>query len=187
MTEVAATAAVVEPRVVGVQETPEAIATEAAAPAATVADAAAMVAPCVPKITAPDTFIAGLKDAGLPIGETVVSTADNDPAGLLGKDGGYDAAFGLADMSLPKADGLAGGGVVEFFKNPESAKARAEKAVADATDAVRAFFGPILVRLAGNLDRKQVDACSAAVSSWRDGGSGDQVGSTSRRAARRSR
>jgi hypothetical protein len=138
---------------------------EAAADAAiaTVADAAAAIAPCVPTITAPDKFIAGLKDAKLPIGETVIYTADNDPDGMLGKDGGYDAAFGFVDTSLPKADGLAGGGVIEFFTNPDSAKARAEKAVVDTKDEIREFFGPILVRLSGKMDKKQVNAYGEAI------------------------
>ncbi|MFM9107565.1 MAG: hypothetical protein ACKOWF_12800 [Chloroflexota bacterium] len=141
-----------------------AVPTEAAAAAgAAVTEVAELAAPCVPKITAPDTFIAGLKDANLPIGDTVIYTADNDPDGLLGKDGGYDAAFGFADTSLPKADGLAGGGVIEFFKNPDLAKARAEQAVVDAKSEVREFFGPILVRLSGKMDKKQVDAYGEAI------------------------
>jgi hypothetical protein len=128
-----------------------------------VADAAAAIAPCVPKITTPDTFITGLKDANLPIGDTVIYTADTDPDGLLGKDGGYEAAFGFTDTSLPKADGVAGGGVIEFFKNPDGAKARAEKAVVDTKDEIREFFGPILVRLSGKMDKKQVAAYGEAI------------------------
>ncbi|MGI9253474.1 MAG: hypothetical protein ACR2J8_07000, partial [Thermomicrobiales bacterium] len=128
-----------------------------------VADAAAAIAPCVPKVTTPDAFITGLKDAKLPIGETTIYTAANDPSGMLGKDGGYDAAFGFVDTSLPKANGLAGGGIVEFFKNPEAAQARAAAAVVQTKDEIREFFGPILVRLSGGMDKKQADAYGDAI------------------------
>jgi hypothetical protein len=136
---------------------------EADAAVTEVADAAAMAAGCTPKVASPDAFIKGLKDSKLPIGETVLYTADTDPDGMLGKDGGYDAAFGFTDSRLDKAEGVAGGGVIEFFRDADTAKARAGAAAATAKDELRSFFGPVLVRLSGKMDADQAKEYTTAI------------------------
>lgn len=73
-----------------------------------------------------------LKDQGLPVGQSEVYTAENDPNELLGRPGQYTGKASFKDTRLPP-DELAGedfdvanGGSVEVFANEDEAIKRQE-------------------------------------------------------------
>lgn len=54
------------------------------------------------QVVAPEKIIEDFKAAGLPIGETVIFTAENDPNKLLGRPGGYIAKATWHDTRLTR-------------------------------------------------------------------------------------
>jgi hypothetical protein len=73
----------------------------------------------------------GLKDKGLPIGESVEYTAENDPNDLLGRPNQYTSKVMFNDTRLkpdPMAKGfdVQNGGSIEVFEDEDEAIARAE-------------------------------------------------------------
>jgi hypothetical protein len=72
-----------------------------------------------------------LKDEGMPIGDSVTYTAENDPNELLGRPNQYTSKVNFKDSRL-KPDTIArgfdvqNGGSIEFFENEDDAIARAE-------------------------------------------------------------
>jgi hypothetical protein len=81
--------------------------------------------PAATKVTA-DGLLAQLKAAGLPIGETVVYTAETDLNNLLGRPNGYEGKVNFHDNRLqsnPNFD-TEGGGSLELFADADGAKAR---------------------------------------------------------------
>jgi hypothetical protein len=72
-------------------------------------------------------LVAGLKQAGLPIGKVVCYTEETDPNNLLGRPGGYKEKCDWQDKleEQPATDDVVGGSF-EVFSKPEDAAARAE-------------------------------------------------------------
>jgi hypothetical protein len=73
----------------------------------------------------------GLKGSGLPIGESIAYTAENDPNELLGRPNQYSSKVMFEDTRLnpdPMAKGfdVQNGGSIEVFEDEDDAIARAE-------------------------------------------------------------
>lgn len=79
----------------------------------------------------PASFLAAMKQAGLPIAETVIYTADTDPNKLLGRPGQYLAKANWHDSRLPAPSApddpqVSDGGGVEIYADNAGAQARAD-------------------------------------------------------------
>jgi len=110
-----------------------------------------------------------------PAQPSVVFTAETDPNGLLGRPGGYTSKATFVDDRIdvsqvvdnqPGAVDL--GGSVEVFENAAGARQRADY-VEQVTQALPAFaeydyvFGPVLLRVSGQLTPGQAAAYEAAL------------------------
>ena len=76
--------------------------------------------------TSAEALVQQLKDAGLPVAETIVYTAETDSNHLLGRPNGYEGKSNFHDSRL-KADPdfrLDAGGSIELFPDGDGAKAR---------------------------------------------------------------
>lgn len=70
-----------------------------------------------------------LKAKGLPIGETLVITAESDPNHLLGRPGGYTSKVAWRDTRVREGDNLGGvraGGSIEMYPDAAVARQRGE-------------------------------------------------------------
>ena len=78
-----------------------------------------------------DEVLQGLKDEGMPIGESIAYTAKNDPNELLGRPNQYTSKVTFEDTRL-KPDPMAekfdvlNGGSIEVFENQDDATVRKE-------------------------------------------------------------
>jgi hypothetical protein len=78
-----------------------------------------------------DEVLQGLKDRGMPIGESIAYTAKNDPNELLGRPDQYTSKVNFRDTRL-KPDEIArgfdvqNGGSIEVFEDQDDATARKE-------------------------------------------------------------
>jgi hypothetical protein len=68
------------------------------------------------------------REAGLPIGQVIALTPENDPNQLLGRPGQYTGKTQFEDTRVNDGDSnpLALGGSIEVFANPNDAKRRAD-------------------------------------------------------------
>jgi hypothetical protein len=96
--------------------------------------------PTTVKVPTAREFIAGFKQAGLPVGKVRCYTESNDPNNLLGRPGGYIEKCNWADTRYPQNgdtkdfDYTLTGGSIETFEKPGGAAQRAEY--------LHAFEGP---------------------------------------------
>lgn len=105
-----------------------------------------------------------LKERGLPIGETLVYTAENDPNKLLGRPNQYTGKAAWLDTRLPRENkeqlSSSDGGTVETFANATDLEAR-RKYVEAVTSAASPFVeyafteGTVLVRISKRLTPDQ--------------------------------
>ena len=76
------------------------------------------------------SIVAGFQEAGLPVTEFVIFTAENDPNGLLGRPNQYVSKVSFVDLRIgseiedPEDIGVSEGGSIEVFANEADAKAR---------------------------------------------------------------
>ena len=76
------------------------------------------------------SIVAGFQEAGLPVTEFVIFTAENDPNGLLGRPNQYVGKVSFVDLRIgseiedPEDIGVSEGGSIEVFANEVDAKAR---------------------------------------------------------------
>jgi hypothetical protein len=105
-----------------------------------------------------------LKARGLPIGDTLVYTAETDINQLLGQPGGYTSKVAWRDTRVPPGDqiNVGAGGSVEFF--PERAEARRRGEYVSKTASVSPMFteytmvqGRIVLRLSKTLTPAQAE------------------------------
>jgi hypothetical protein len=74
--------------------------------------------------------VAGFQEAGLPVTEFVIFTAENDPNSLLGRPNQYVGKISFVDLRIgseiedPEDIGVSEGGSIEVFANEADAKAR---------------------------------------------------------------
>jgi len=115
----------------------------------------------------------GLKDEGLPVGQSEIYTAENDPNELLGRPGQYSGKVTFKDTRL-STDDLAGdsfdvrnGGSIETFENEEDAATRQEylKAVSEIPMFAEYAFreGTVLLRVSTRLTPSQAAEYEAAL------------------------
>jgi hypothetical protein len=122
----------------------------------------------IPSFRAPQSaseVLQGLKDKGLPIGESVAYTAENDPNDLLGRPNQYTSKVMFKDTRLnpdPMAKGFdaQNGGSIEVFEDEDDAIARATylKNVTGSFSFLAEYShreGTVLLRLAHRLTPDQ--------------------------------
>jgi hypothetical protein len=148
--------------------------TEAPEPAPTVEGTPASEAPAVQStpilgdsgcadLASAESILLSLQAAGLPIGDYVVYTAENDPNTLLGRPGQYIAKANFVDTALGSGSSLfdiAEGGSIEVFETTELAQGRADYItgiIAANPILVEYDFinGPVLLRVSGVLTPDQ--------------------------------
>ena len=110
-----------------------------------------------------------LADSGLPIGDSIVYTAETDPNELLGRPGGYVGKVNFRDTRLPveyqDEFDTGDGGSIEVFPTVEAATLRAEyiAAIGAASPAFSEYHvqnGNVLLRLSRRLTPDQVEEYS---------------------------
>lgn len=119
----------------------------------------------------PDTVLQSLKAAGLPIGQSLSYTADNDPNKLLGRPGQYTGKLMFVDTRITDAAPgfeVANGGSIEVFDSATEAKKRADyiKAVTEGVSFLTEYSyqdGPVLLRLSKSLTPDQAKAYETAL------------------------
>jgi hypothetical protein len=110
-----------------------------------------------------ESILLSLQAAGLPIGDYVVYTAENDPNTLLGRPGQYIAKANFVETALGSGSSLfdiAEGGSIEVFETTELAQGRADYItgiIAANPILVEYDFinGPVLLRVSGVLTPDQ--------------------------------
>lgn len=120
----------------------------------------------------PAAVIAALKAGGIPIGESIVYTADTDPNKLLGRPGQYVGKASFNDTRLPASPtwDIQGGGSIETFRRTTDLHTRT-RYIETITQSSPLFaeydysHGLILLRVSHDLDPTQAEAYRTALDS----------------------
>jgi len=131
---------------------------------------AAQVDTCA-DLASTESILLSLQATGLPIGDYVVYTAENDPNTLLGRPGQYIAKANFVDTTLGVGSSLfdiAAGGSIEVFETAELAQGRADYitgVIAANPILVEYDFlnGPVLLRVSGVLTPDQASLYQMAL------------------------
>lgn len=112
-------------------------------------------------------------DSGIPIGNIIVATEENDQNKLLNRPTGYTSKVNFADRRIEQTD-LENpiGGTIEVFGNEEDAKARFDYVDTMATDDVAQhlyLYGNIVMRIDQDLTAEQLMQYETAFTSLQEG------------------
>lgn len=127
--------------------------------------------PEVSEITA-EQVLNALIDAGLPIGDSIVFTAETDPNELLGRPGQYTGMVNFRDTRLSTEEGgeidTQDGGSIEVFVDNTGAVNRSEyiQAIAEGLPALAEYNfvqEKVLLRLSKSLTPEQADEYAAVL------------------------
>jgi hypothetical protein len=120
------------------------------------------------KITDAESVVTALADAGLPIDNIIVFTAETDDATLLGRPNQYTSRVKFADTRADQAkDTSPTGGCVEFFNNSADADAR-YKYLDEIIKSIPMFAqylyltDNVILRIDGDLTPEQADEYKTA-------------------------
>jgi hypothetical protein len=122
-------------------------------------------------LTSAESVLLALQEAGLPIGDYVVYSAEDDPNELLGRPGQYIAKVNFIDTTVvdaPIAYDVAEGGSIEVFESQDLAQARSDY-VQSVTQTVPTLIeydfvvGTVLLRLSKSLTPDDAGAYEAAL------------------------